>query len=144
MPGVGRAAGTGGDDEPVGRERLRLVGGDRVVPVHDDLGAELLEQVHEVVGERVVVVDHRTFTHAILLLREVDRRFERGELAQALLVLGGRVGVVHDPGARLEVRDAVGHHDRAQRDARVHRAAGERVERPRRRTARGGIPRARR
>ena len=40
---VGGTAGAGGDDEPVGRERLGLVGRDRVVPDGDDLGAELLE-----------------------------------------------------------------------------------------------------
>ena len=54
---VVRPPGTGGDDEPVGRERLGFLERDRVVPAHDDLGAELLEQVHEVVGEGVVVVD---------------------------------------------------------------------------------------
>ena len=56
---VAGAPGPGGDDEPVGSERDGLVGRDRVVPDGDDLGAELLEQVHEVVGERVVVVDHQ-------------------------------------------------------------------------------------
>ena len=47
------------DDEPVGRERLRLVDRERVVAVHGDLGAALLEQVDEVPGEGVVVVDHQ-------------------------------------------------------------------------------------
>ncbi len=106
--------GPGEIDEPVGRERLGLVGSDRVVPPHEDLGPELLEEVHEVVGERVVVVDHQTRgevrrcrSSGELPLGEVDRGLERGELAQALLVLGRRVGVGDDACARLQVRDAV-------------------------------------
>ena len=51
--------GPGEIDEVRRRERLRLVGRDRVVAAHDDLGAELAEQVREVVGERVVVVDQQ-------------------------------------------------------------------------------------
>ena len=84
-----------------GCEPLRLVRRDRVVPEHAHLGAELLEEVDEVVGEAVVVVDHQE--HLGTLLREVDRGLERGELVQALLVLGGWVGVCHDPGSRLQV-----------------------------------------
>ena len=56
--GLAGSARTGGDDEPVGCERFRLVDGERIVAVHDHLRAELLEQVHEVVGERVVVVEN--------------------------------------------------------------------------------------
>ena len=57
--GVLRPAGAGGDDEVRRRERFRLVGVDRVVPDHGHLRAELAEQVREVVGERVVVVDQQ-------------------------------------------------------------------------------------
>ena len=52
-------AGAGGDDEVRRRERFRRVGVDRVVPDHRDLRAELSEQVRQVVGERVVVVDQQ-------------------------------------------------------------------------------------
>ena len=55
--GVGRAAGAGGDEQVRRLESLGLLDRDRVVPEHLHLGAELLEEVHEVVGERVVVVD---------------------------------------------------------------------------------------
>jgi len=40
-----------------GRERLRLLDGDGIVPEDPYLRAQLFEQVDEVVGERVVVVD---------------------------------------------------------------------------------------
>ena len=42
-----------------GASASAAVGVDRVVPDHRDLGAELAEQVREVVGERVVVVDQQ-------------------------------------------------------------------------------------
>ena len=122
--GVLGPTGTGGDDEVRRRERLGLVQLDRVVAEHDHLRAELLEQVREVVREA-----SRSCRRAGRVMRprasaSVDRRLERRELAQALLVLGGRVRVGDDPGAGLEQRDAVGEHDRADRDARVERAAG--------------------
>ena len=50
--------GPGRDQERVGLERAHLVERDVVVAVHDRLGAELTEVLHEVVDERVVVVDH--------------------------------------------------------------------------------------
>ena len=102
--GVGRPAGAGGDDDVRRRELLRFVGRDRIVPEHAHLRAELLEEVHEVVGERVVVVDDEE--HLGILFGEVDRRFERSELVQALLVLGRGIRVCHDPGSRLQPRDA--------------------------------------
>ena len=40
-------------------------------------------------------------------LSQLDRHLERGQLAQALVVLGRRVGVGHDPGARLQQCDPV-------------------------------------
>jgi len=46
------------DDETVGREHHRFLGRDRVALSYEHLGSELFQQVHEVVGERVVVVDH--------------------------------------------------------------------------------------
>ena len=58
----------------------------------------------------------------MLLLGELDRGLERAELVQALLVLGGGIGVGDDPAARLQVRDAVAQHERADRDARVELA----------------------
>ena len=56
--GVGGPARTGRDQHRVGRERVHLVERDRVVAVHDRLRAQLPEVLHEVVDERVVVVDH--------------------------------------------------------------------------------------
>src|SRR4051812_4342387 len=54
---VGRTTGPGGDDQVARLELLRVVGVDLVVTDHGHLGAELLEEVREVVRERVVVVD---------------------------------------------------------------------------------------
>src|ERR671935_1150893 len=45
-------------------QSLRRVRVDRVVSVHDDLGAELAEQVREVERERVVVVDQQDQSRA--------------------------------------------------------------------------------
>ena len=85
-PDVRRAGpGPGETTRCDGAEPLGLVGVDLVVPADDDLGAELPEQVREVVGEAVVVVDEEDHEPR---LRQVDRRLERRELAQALLVLG--------------------------------------------------------
>ena len=119
--GLGPAR-AGRDDEVRRRDRLRLLDRDLVVPPHDHLRSQLAEQVREVVRERVVVVDQED-VHA-RRLREVDRGLERGELAQALLVLGARVAVGDDAGARLEQRDAVVEDDRPDRDARVERPPG--------------------
>src|SRR5207302_2001731 len=52
-------------------------------------------------------------------LGSVDCGLERGELAQALVVLGRRLRVGDDPRARLEMRHAGGEHDRPDRDAGV-------------------------
>src|SRR5439155_24621783 len=54
----------GGEDEMRRRELRRFVRVDRVVPPDDDLRAELAEQVREVVGERVVVVDEENHPRA--------------------------------------------------------------------------------
>ena len=56
QPGLGRDAGPGREHQLVeGRE---LFQGEAVVAEHADLRPELLDKVHQVVGERVVVVDH--------------------------------------------------------------------------------------
>src|SRR3954471_14624986 len=55
--GGGRTAGTGGDDEVRRVQELRSVRVDRVVSPDDDVRTELAEEVREVVGEAVVVVD---------------------------------------------------------------------------------------
>ena len=58
-----RTAGTGGDRRgAMGSSALGLLDRDRVVPEDPHLGPELLEQVHEVVGERVVVIEHQQQT----------------------------------------------------------------------------------
>ena len=46
-------------DDAGGPEPLDLVRRDRVVPVDLELGPELAEVLHQVVGEGVVVVDHQ-------------------------------------------------------------------------------------
>ena len=53
VPGPGR------DQHGVGLERLELGEGELVVAVHERLGAELAQVLHEVVDEAVVVVDHQ-------------------------------------------------------------------------------------
>ena len=55
--GVDRPPWARRDDEAIGSELARRGDGHLVAAPDDDLGAELLEQVDEVVGERVVVVD---------------------------------------------------------------------------------------
>ena len=103
-----------------GRKLCGAVRVDFVVAPDDDLAAELLQQVREVVRERVVVVDEQHSSSRGL--REVESRLERGELAQALLVLRVGAGVGDDARAGLQVRDAVVEHDRADRDAGVEGA----------------------
>jgi hypothetical protein len=56
-PRVVRRAGTGRDDEPVGQVGEQLIDGEGIVADDLDLGAELRELLHQVVGEGVVVVD---------------------------------------------------------------------------------------
>src|SRR5664280_1989284 len=62
--GARRHAGTGGDDEMRWGKLLGLLGGDRVVALHDHLGAELAEQVRQVVGEGVVVINQQNHCSA--------------------------------------------------------------------------------
>ena len=64
--GIRRTSGTGGDDQVRRRELLRVVRVEHVVSDHDDLRAELFEEVRQVVREAVVVVDEQDarFRHA--------------------------------------------------------------------------------
>src|SRR5262245_18044966 len=56
--GVARGARAGRDDDPVGSERGHLVERDGVVAPDLELRAQLTQVLDQVVGERVVVVDH--------------------------------------------------------------------------------------
>jgi hypothetical protein len=55
--GVGGRARAGRQHGCRGLEGEHLLHGEGVIAVHDGLRAELAEQLHEVVGERVVVVE---------------------------------------------------------------------------------------
>src|SRR3990172_2964432 len=55
---VRRTAWARRNDDPIGRKHLGLLDRDHVVAVDGDICAELLEEVHEIPRERVVVVDH--------------------------------------------------------------------------------------
>src|SRR6185295_3249580 len=55
--GVVGAARARGDHEVRGFQLLRVRHGQRVVAMHDDLGLQHEERLHQVVGERVVIVD---------------------------------------------------------------------------------------
>ena len=57
VAGVAGPSGAGRHHERVCSKRARLSDRDRVALPHHDLGAQFLEEVDEVVGERVVVVD---------------------------------------------------------------------------------------
>src|ERR1039457_2202831 len=58
-----RRAGAGRYDYRVGMKRAHSRDIDHVVTLHRDVGAELAEVLHEVVGERIVVIDHQNFRH---------------------------------------------------------------------------------
>ena len=62
--GGGRPARARGDHEVRRLELLGLVRADRVVSAHQDLRAELSEEMREVVRERVVVVDQEDHARA--------------------------------------------------------------------------------
>src|SRR5690606_12375155 len=57
--GIARHARTRRDTQVRGLERARLLDGDLVVAIHHDLGAEHHEGLHQVVGERVVVINEQ-------------------------------------------------------------------------------------
>src|SRR5690606_22353092 len=61
---VGRAR-PGRDHDLRGREALDLVEADLIVAVNAHVLAELAEILHEVVGERVVIVDHEEHVYAL-------------------------------------------------------------------------------
>ena len=137
-PGLLRPSRPGRDDEVRRAQPLGLVGVDRVVPPDDHLGAELLEQVDEVVGERVVVVD------------EQDHRSARVIAARARPASAGTPRARRPGPSRRRSR-------RRPADARRRRGArssGSRCRCPGRRpaarsrrrprTGRAGSPRARR
>src|SRR5438067_5051374 len=62
-PGVRGAPGPGGDHESVVPNQVRDF--DLVVPVYGRLRAQLGQQLDQVPGERIVVVDHRDAAHRI-------------------------------------------------------------------------------
>ena len=120
----GGPAGAGGEDE-VGGQSLRLVRVDRVVAAHDDLRAELAEEVREVVGERVVVVDQQD--HALAPRRA--RSPARARPASAGTRRARRRGRSRRRSRRPPVGSATPscQHDRADCDAGVERPAGQRI-----------------
>ena len=52
-------AGTGGENDAFGAARERVLDGDRIVAHHRDLGPELAQAMHQVVGEAVVIIDEQ-------------------------------------------------------------------------------------
>ena len=61
--GVARTARARRDQHRVGTDLIHLLEGDRIVAMHDRFRAELTQVLHEVVNERVVVVDHEHARH---------------------------------------------------------------------------------
>ncbi len=51
-------AGAGGDHDVAGTQGLQRVGRDGVIAIDLDFGPQLAEILHEVVGERIVVINH--------------------------------------------------------------------------------------
>ena len=118
MPASLGVQGPGETTRCVGRGRLDLGDGHVVVALDGDVGAELAEELHEVVGERVVVVDHEDpgavagpggggrherASVAELLVGEVDGAQQGRGLVLRLSVLLRGHGVGHDAGAGLHV-----------------------------------------
>ena len=66
--GLVGGAGTGGKDDALGRQGLDLFHAQFVVAHHLDLGLELAEVLHQVVGEGVVVIDHQQHAGCNLLI----------------------------------------------------------------------------
>ena len=63
-PGAGGTAGAGGKDDGFGVHGEDLVGSDFPVALDDDVGFQRVEQMHEIIGERVVVVENENhFTY---------------------------------------------------------------------------------
>ena len=95
-----------------GFERRDLVERHLVVAANERLRAQLAEVLHEVVGKRIVVVDDQN--HSLMasvwlepsqaLLRQLQRSNQRLRLVLRLLVLGRRIRIGDDAGARLHRR----------------------------------------
>ncbi len=74
--GLGGSARSGRDDDRRRMKRANAGDIDRVVALDDDVGAEFAEVLHDVVGKRVVVIDHQEFfiaRHATYLLAAVSK-----------------------------------------------------------------------
>src|SRR5262245_56328143 len=56
-PGLARRLGSGRNDEPVGMLALQGVGRDLVVTIDARVAPQIAQRLHQVVGERVVVID---------------------------------------------------------------------------------------
>ena len=63
--GVTRRARARRDAEVRRLQRLRLLDRDRIVAMHEHVGAEHEERLHQVVGEAVVVVDEQQARHGL-------------------------------------------------------------------------------
>jgi len=72
---LARRAGAGADQYLFGVERNRLLDGDLIVAENFHLRTELAKVLHEVVGERIVVIDDQN--HCILSQRRKDAKFQR-------------------------------------------------------------------
>ena len=74
-----------------------------VVAHHLHLGAQLAQVLHEVVGERIVVIDDEDHSRHKPCCASSRARSSAARLVAGFLVLGGRVRVHHDAGAGLHV-----------------------------------------
>ena len=117
-----------GRDHDVGRlERQRRLHLDRVVTVHDRLGAQAGDRLHQVVGEGVVVVDQQDArrtaeAHSPSSASSMAERSTEA-LASTSSYSRSRVAVGDDPGSGLVAVAPLGEGERADRDRLVHRAA---------------------
>ena len=137
---VGRPAGPRGDDQVARLELLRRVGVDLVVADDGHLGAELLEEVREVVRERVVVVDEEDHAapSASSSAASSAASLRRHSSCSAA---GSESATMPAPACSGRARPRArpcGSRCRCRRSLRGARS------RPRPRTGRGGNPRARR
>src|SRR5271156_1822516 len=89
--GLGGSARSRRDDDRIGTQRANAGDFDGVVALDRDVGAELAEVLHDVVGERVVVIDHQNFfiaRHATYLLAAISKSraaWSARTIARALL-----------------------------------------------------------
>src|SRR2546422_5788369 len=73
---------TGRNDDVGGRLRLDLVDADLIVPENPDRNTKLFQILHQVVGEGVVIVDHRD--HAASAMRAGEASSAAFSMARAL------------------------------------------------------------